>query len=267
MPDGFRNRLYYGDCHEVLRKHLPTESVDLIYLDPPFNSNRDYNVLFKEQTGAPAEAQVKAFTDTWKWSDDLYAEWDAFVDTCPNQPLVALMQSFIQYLKRNDVTAYLARMTPRLYELHRVLKPTGSLYLHCDPAASHYLKIILDLIFGPGNFRNEIVWKRSNAHNDASRYGRIHDVIFYYGKSASITWHDVFTAYSESYIASEWKKAPSGRLFKTDDMTDPRKRMAEFDFMGTVARWRTGPAGMQELWDMPQTEVPQSHGRIKVGAC
>jgi len=220
----WRNQLYYGDCREVLQKYITPESVDLVYLDPPFNSNRDYNVLFKEQTGAPAEAQVKAFTDTWKWSPDLYAEWDEFVDTCPNQPLVSLMQSFIQYLKRNDVTAYLARMTPRLYELHRVLKPTGSLYLHCDPAASHYLKIILDLIFGPENFRNEITWKRQTAHSDAKlKYANVADVLLYFAKGDKPLFKPQHTDHDEGYVESFYKFDDNdGRgPYRLSDMSAP----------------------------------------------
>ena len=130
------NALYYGDNLEVLREHIADASVDLIYLDPPFNSNQDYNVLFKEQSGDPAHAQMQAFTDTWVWSEKLYSD---FCDTCPNQLLVDLMQGFVKTLGRNDVTAYLVMMAPRLVELHTVLKSTGSLYLHCDPAASHAL--------------------------------------------------------------------------------------------------------------------------------
>lgn len=123
-------------------------TVDLIYLDPPFNSNRDYNLLCKEQSGEPAQAQIKAFTDTWRWSERTYAE---FCETCPMPQLVSLVQGFVETLGRNDLTAYLVMMAPRLVELHRVLKPTGSLYLHCDPTASHYLKVMLDVIFGARN--------------------------------------------------------------------------------------------------------------------
>ncbi|MBL8066156.1 MAG: hypothetical protein JNM34_09895 [Chthonomonadaceae bacterium] len=255
-----RNALYYGDCYDVLTKHVPSESVDLVYLDPPFNSNRDYNVLFKEQTGAPAEAQVKAFTDTWKWSPDLYAEWDAFVDTCPNQPLVSLMQSFIQYLKRNDVTAYLARMTPRLYELHRVLKPTGSLYLHCDPAASHYLKIILDMIFGPGNFRNEITWKRTNAKGNMSkRFARNHDVLLSFTKDAqNAIWHAdaLFTKYDEGDLgiktASKYSHIdPDGRRFQLDNLISPNPNRPNliYEFLGVTRVWRWTRERMQAAYD------------------
>jgi site-specific DNA-methyltransferase (adenine-specific) len=230
-----KNTLFYGDCLRVLKKHIPDESVDLIYLDPPFNSNRDYNVLFKEQTGVPAEAQVKAFTDTWKWTDDLNLEWAEFVDTCPNQPLVSLMQSFIQYLKRNDVTAYLARMTPRLYELHRVLKPTGSLYLHCDPAASHYLKIILDLIFGARNYKNEVSWERTNAHNMGSRhFGKVRDVILFYVKSQEATWTQQFAEYGENQL-KEYREDDDGRLYTTHDLTVTSTQASrQFEWRGTL---------------------------------
>jgi site-specific DNA-methyltransferase (adenine-specific) len=161
-----RNALYYGDNLDILRGHIADESVDLIYLDPPFNSNRSYNVLFKEQSGEPAEAQIKAFTDTWKWNEPAY---DEFCETCPSDQLVKLVQGFVYTLGRNDVTACLAMMAPRLVELLRVLKPTGSLYLHCDPTASHYLRVMLDVVFGPTNFQNEIAWKRTSAHSDARR--------------------------------------------------------------------------------------------------
>ncbi|GIV14420.1 MAG: hypothetical protein KatS3mg021_2702 [Fimbriimonadales bacterium] len=143
------NTLYYGDNLEVLRKHIGDETVDLIYLDPPFNSNRDYNLLFKEQSGEPAQAQIKAFTDTWRWSERAFVE---FCETSRLPRLVSLVQGFVETLGRNDLTAYLVMMAPRLVELHRVLKPTGSLYLHCDPTASHYLKVMLDVIFGAKNF-------------------------------------------------------------------------------------------------------------------
>jgi len=118
------NTLYYGDNLEVMRKHLPDASVDLVYLDPPFNSNRDYNLLFREQSGEPAQGQIKAFTDSWQWSERAY---DEFCQTCPLPALVELVQGFVRTLGRNDLTAYLVMMAPRLVELHRVLKPTGSL--------------------------------------------------------------------------------------------------------------------------------------------
>ncbi|GIV06353.1 MAG: hypothetical protein KatS3mg016_1928 [Fimbriimonadales bacterium] len=192
-----RRTLYYGDNLEVLRKHIDDESVDLIYLDPPFNSNRDYNLLFKEQSGEPAQAQIKAFTDTWHWSERAFHE---FIEECPRPALVELLQGFVRTLGRNDLTAYLVMMAPRLIELHRVLKPTGSLYLHCDPTASHYLKVMLDVIFGAKNFRNEIAWKRTGAHGGAKRWGPIHDILLFYTKSEHYTWNRVYEAFDPQYI-------------------------------------------------------------------
>ena len=146
-----QNTLFYGDNLDILQKHMDDATVDLVYLDPPFNSNRDYNVLFKESSGAESPAQIKAFGDTWKWANAA-RDWEDFPTLCPNPRVQDLMDGFIKMLGRNDVTAYLVMMAPRLYHLHRVLKPTGSLYLHCDPTASHYLKLLLDAIFGPKTF-------------------------------------------------------------------------------------------------------------------
>ncbi|MCS6951168.1 MAG: site-specific DNA-methyltransferase, partial [bacterium] len=189
--------LYYGDNLEVLRKHLPDESVDLIYLDPPFNSNRDYNLLFREASGELAQAQIKAFTDTWQWSEHAY---QTFLLECPRPALSRLIEGFVDTLGRNDLTAYLVMMAPRLIELHRVLKPTGSLYLHCDPTASHYLKVMLDVIFGARNFRNEIVWKRTGAHGGAKRWGPVHDVLLYYTKTENYIWNRVYEAFDQKYV-------------------------------------------------------------------
>ena len=160
------NTLFYGDNLFILREHIPSESVDLIYLDPPFNSSRNYNVLFKEESGTESEAQITAFEDTWHWN--LAAE-HTYVELLTEAPdhVGKMIDSLRDFIGTNQMMAYLVMMAGRLVELHRVLKPTGSLYLHCDPTASHYLKIILDTIFNPQNFRNEIIWKRQSAHSDA----------------------------------------------------------------------------------------------------
>jgi adenine specific DNA methylase Mod len=176
--------LYWGDNLEILRTRVPDESVDLVYLDPPFNSNRSYNVLFREDEWHESDAQMEAFDDTWQWGESSEATYNELVygNDVPQKvsDLIIAMRSFIG---SNDVMAYLVMMTVRLLELHRVLKSTGSIYLHCDPTASHYLKVVMDTIWGPKNFRNEIVWKRTSSHSDAQRFGRVHDVIFYYAKS------------------------------------------------------------------------------------
>src|SRR5580704_1709337 len=163
------NRLYFGDNLEWLRdrREFPDASVDLVYLDPPFNSNADYNVLSREPSGAVSQAQFHAFTDTWSWADAAET-YHQFIDNCPNVAVVELMEAFHSFQKHSPMMAYLAMMAPRLVELHRVLKPTGSLYLHCDPTASHYLRMLLDSIFGAVNFRNEIIWKRL-PHTTAAR--------------------------------------------------------------------------------------------------
>ena len=180
-----KNRLYYGDNLEILRsrEYFPDEYVDLIYLDPPFNSNRNYNVLFRSESGIDSEAQITAFEDTWHWGETAEDTYRDLITDAPEKVSTAI-EALLNLIERNQMMAYLVMMTARLVELRRVLKPTGSLYLHCDPTASHYLKIVLDAIFGVENFRNEIVWKRTSAHNDAKRFGKIHDVIFYYSKGS-----------------------------------------------------------------------------------
>jgi len=164
------NVLYYGDNLDILRHRFAAESVDLVYLDPPFNSKADYNVLFAERDGTRAAAQIMAFEDTWRWDAGSAAAYQKMA--LEGGRVSQVMQGFRLMIGENDVLAYLAMMAPRLMELHRVLKATGSIYVHCDPTASHYLKLLLDAIFGPKHFRNEIVWQRTSAHNDPVRYGR-----------------------------------------------------------------------------------------------
>jgi len=171
------NLLYYGDNLDILREYIPDESVDLIYLDPPFNSKATYNVLFAEQNGTASAAQVKAFEDTWHWDTKAQA---TFVEVTHKGPpkLAALLDALYKFLGPNDMMAYLSVMAIRLVELHRVLKPTGSIYLHCDPTASHYLKLLMDGVFEPVNFRNEIVWQRTAPKGHAfTRYPSAHDIL------------------------------------------------------------------------------------------
>ncbi len=162
------NTLYYGDNLEILREYIPNACVDLIYLDPPFNSNRSYNVLFKDESGTESESQITAFEDTWHWNQSAEETYRRLVLE-GSADVSSMISAMRQFIGANQMMAYLVMMAARLVELHRVLKPTGSLYLHCDPTASHYLKIVLDTIFGPLNFRNEVIWQRTNVHNDARR--------------------------------------------------------------------------------------------------
>lgn len=210
------NTLYYGDNLDVLRKHFPlTDYFDLIYLDPPFNSKADYNVLFKEKSGKESVAQVQSFSDFWHW-DSATAE---LYSTLQKDPELGNMLTFLhQHLGSNDMMAYLVMMSARLKKLHSVLKPTGSLYLHCDPTASHYLKIILDTIFGVENFRNEIVWQRFTFHADAHRYGRVHDILLFYSKTDDYYWNTQYGEHKEKYKKSHFTQTDeNGRAFRLDN--------------------------------------------------
>ena len=175
----WNNKLYFGDNLDVLRQHVADESVDLIYLDPPFNSSATYNVLFAEQTGEKSAAQITVFEDTWHWGQESERVFHETVTHGPRR-LADLLRTLREFLGENDLMAYLTMMAPRLTALHRVLTSTGSLYLHCDPTASHYLKLLLDAVFSPEHFRNEIIWRRTGAHNKMRRYGPIHDVLLFY---------------------------------------------------------------------------------------
>ncbi len=258
-----KNTLFYGDNLAVMREYIADESVDLIYLDPPFNSNRNYNILYKDESGNESDAQITAFKDTWHWNikstEPEFRELAAIGDG-----LGRLMETLVDVMGRNQMTAYLVMMANRLKELHRVLKPTGSIYLHCDPTASHYLKLIMDMIFGARNFKNEIVWKRTSAHNNANKYGRIHDILLYYAKNnnAKPTFNTVYVNYDTEYISSEFREDEQGKLYKTEDLTAPyaggNKR--DFDFHGrmpgTTRQWRLSKDKMEILWEQ---------GRIKIG--
>lgn len=202
------NALHYGDNLYVLRDRtaFPDASVDLIYLDPPFNSNATYNVLFKAPSGKQSQAQIEAFEDTWHWSADNGAEL-AFdeVMRSGNAEAANMLRAIRSFLGENDMMAYLAMMAVRLLELHRVLKPTGSLYLHCDPVASHYLKILLDSVFGATRFRNEVIWKRTHAHGGADRWGDVHDTLLFYSKTDRFTWTRTLQELDPSYISGKYR--------------------------------------------------------------
>ncbi len=196
------NVLYYGDNLEILRRHVPDESVDLIYLDPPFNSNRSYNVLFRAKTGEDAQAQIEAFDDTWTWSQQSEAEYEHLIGGGAPPRVADAIEAMRKLLGDNDVLAYLVMMTARLLEMHRALKPTGSLFLHCDPTASHYLKVICDSIFGAENFRNEISWQRTATKGDARRkFGAVHDVILWFSKGPEPIFEGVQSIHGEKYTS------------------------------------------------------------------
>ncbi len=245
-----RNTLFYGDNLEVLRQHVGDATVDLVYLDPPFNSNRDYNVLFKEQSGADSPAQIKAFGDTWRWANAA-PDWARFTELCPSPRVQDLMDGFLRMLGHNDVSAYLVMMAPRLWHLHRVLKPTGSLYLHCDPTASHYLKILLDAIFGPRCFRNEVIWKRTSAHSSAKRWGDVHDALLFYTRTGDYTWNQVYQTYDESYLLNKYRNEDERGRHRLSDLTAAGVRTGD-----SGKPWRDcDPSALGRHWAVPREAV------------
>lgn len=214
--------MYYGDNLDVMREHIPSNSVDLVYLDPPFNSNRNYNVIFgKESRSASATAQIQAFDDTWHWTPVTEQQYEQYIGGMLPLLVADALTAFRTLLGENDAMAYLVNMAPRLVELHRVLKLTGSLYLHCDPTMSHYLKILLDAIFEARYFQNEIAWKRFSAKNDPIRYGRSHDVILFYTKSKTFTWNTQYGPFEEDYVDENYRftEKGTGRRYRQGDLT------------------------------------------------
>ncbi len=248
------NLLYYGDNLDILKRHIKDESVDLVYLDPPFNSNQSYNVLFAEQDGSRAASQIKAFGDTWQWGQDTEAVLREVIEA--GGIVSKVMQAFHTFLDRTNMMAYLTMMAPRLVELRRVLKPTGSIYLHCDPTASHYLKMLMDAVFGPVSYINEVIWKRSAAHSDraqgAKHFGRLHDVLLVYGKSANYRWNQLYGEHSPEYIASHYQyvEPDTGRRYGLDNITGPggaAKGNPSYEAMGVTRHWRYSREHMDAL--------------------
>ncbi len=248
------NRLYYGDNLDILQRHIADESVDLVYLDPPFNSNANYNVLFKEKDGSQAASQIRAFEDTWSWDQE---DESVFAEMVTKGGKVAdCLQAFRTFMGPCDMLAYLVMMAPRLVELKRVMKNTASIYLHCDPSASHYLKMLMDAVFGPAYFRTEIIWKRSSAHSDAkqgrAQHGRIHDVILFYTKTDDWFWNHMFTSYDETYTDTFYKyvEPGTGRRYRLDNLTGPggaAKGNPSYEVMGITRFWRYSKEKMDEL--------------------
>jgi site-specific DNA-methyltransferase (adenine-specific) len=255
-----QNTLFYGDNLEILREYIPNESIDLVYLDPPFNSNRSYNVLFKDESGKESQAQITAFDDTWHWNFATEQTYNELVTNWPG-PIGNVIGALRGAIGTNQMMAYLVMMVARLVELHRVLKSTGSLYLHCDPTASHYLKVVLDTIFGPEKFLSEIVWKRTSAHSSAKRPGPVHDVILLYSRSEKYLWNPQYQPYDESYIKQFYRHTdPDGRRFQVDNITGSGIRRGE-----TGKPWRgIDPTPKGRHWMVPPNELDklEAEGRI-----
>jgi DNA modification methylase len=249
------NLLYYGDNLDVLRRYIKDETVDLVYLDPPFNSNATYNVLFAEQDGTQAAAQIKAFEDTWRWDQEAAREYEEVVEA--GGQVSRTLQAFRTILSESNMMAYLAMMAPRLVELRRVLKPTGSIYLHCDPTASHYLKLLMDAVFGSGGWINEISWHRTTAKADyvqgATHYPRVRDVLLLYRKNggAKPAYCQQFVPYDAAYVANKYRyRDPDGRLYRLDNLTGPggaAKGNAHYEVMGVTRYWRYSRENMDAL--------------------
>ena len=251
--------LYYGDNLQVLREHVRDDSVDLVYLDPPFNSNANYNVLFKAPGGEQSQAQIEAFEDTWHWNDVAESAFDG-VMTSGNSNAADMLRAMRSFLGENDMMAYLAMMAVRLLELHRVLKKTGSLYLHCDPTASHYLKILLDAVFGREVYRNEIVWLRSKnpkgSQHGISRYSPFTDTLLYYVKSseAQIFIDRIRAPLSPEQIEEkypyndEFGRYADGPILRSDSMGERPNLVYDYKgFTPGSAGWRVERRVLEEI--------------------
>lgn len=223
------NKLYYGDNLEILQKYIPDESVDLIYLDPPFNSQRAYNVIFQDKTGKDAAAQIQAFEDTWTWTHETQDAFDAIMAGKYPLELKDMMKAFKEFMGTTNLMAYLTMMAIRLVELRRVLKETGSLYLHCDPTASHYLKVLLDQIFGINNFKNEIIWERKTGRGEtsykSSRFGNCTDILLFYSKTNENVFATLFGKSDPEYIEKFYRYIDEkGRRYRIDNLASPSLR-------------------------------------------
>ena len=221
------NALYYGDNLDILREYIKDDTIDLVYLDPPFKSNQSYNILFKERNGTSSPAQIKAFEDTWHWDRKAEETYREIVESLPRK-VADLTKALRSFLGENDVMAYLVMMTIRLQELYRVLKPTGSIYLHCDPTASHYLKLVMDAVFGVKSFQNEIIWCYTAPTNTRTNFPKKHDILFRYTKTGVWTFNfrDISIPYSEETIARTFRGAGSTGLYlDKDPETKHRERL------------------------------------------
>jgi site-specific DNA-methyltransferase (adenine-specific) len=261
------NKLYFGDNLAVLKEHIEPSSVDLIYLDPPFNSQATYNILFKSPREDAVSAQASAFLDFWSWGIESEAAYHALLTEIGGN-VATLMKALRAALHDSDMMAYLVMMAVRLVELHRALKPEGSLYLHCDPNASHYLKLTLDSVFGPRSFKSEVIWKRSSAHNSARRWGPTHDVLLFYTKSDKFTWNKVYQAYDPHYVDEFYThKDPDHRRWRRSDLTGAGVRGGEtgkpwrgIEVTPKKRHWFVPPARLDKLDEAGKIHWPAKEG-------
>ena len=262
------NRLYYGDCLAVMEE-MPPGSVDLIYLDPPFNSSRDYNAIYTDETGRPLPTQVEAFCDTWILDEDR----ERAIRQMPilmreagiDDEVAEFWRLWVKALRKTNprMLAYLSYMVQRLLPMRGLLKATGSIYLHCDPTASHYIKIMMDAMFGHENFRNEITWQRTESHNTADRYGNIADILLYYAKSSQAIWNPQYQDYGEAQLSRFRHMDGDGRRYKLENLTAPRPNSTSGKF-----NWRGTLPGPTRGWgyNVEQLETWWHEGRIRTKA-
>ena len=268
--DSAKNKLYYGDNLDVLKRYVKDETVDLVYLDPPFNSRQDYNVLFAEKDGSQSSSQIHAFEDTWEWNIEAQRAYEQIVEQ--GGRVADALRAFKTFLFNSDMMAYLSMMAPRLIELRRVLKETGSIYLHCDPTASHYLKILMDAVFGPQNFRSNIVWKRTSSHSNASRnYGAVNDDLLFYVKSnTAYTYNIQYVPYSEAYLKSFYRHVDeNGRRYRISDLRNPSDRPnLKYEYKGYKPHpngWAISKEKMEKMDREGRLYYPKSKdGRIQL---
>ena len=248
-----KNTLYYGDNLDILRRYIDDESVDLIYLDPPFNSNADYNVLFAEKDGTRAHAQITAFKDTWTWDLAAVQEY-AEVLRSGHDRVAKCLKGIHDFLGGSDMMAYLSMMALRLIELRKALKPTGSIYLHCDPTASHYLKLLMDATFGPERYRNEIIWERTTGRKSLTQFGRVHDTILFYSRSDEATWNPPTIPQTEHTVRGHDLMENGGGIFRVSDLSAPGRGPARSFGGESIApppgrHWQYDQQAIDELWN------------------
>lgn len=256
IPKVRNNQLYYGDNLTIMRD-MPSASVDLIYLDPPFNSQRNYNLIYKKLTGQPVPEQEVAFCDAWEMDAEKEAMARdihlAFKKDGADPDVVAFWEAWMKALRHTQprLLAYLVYMSYRLFEMRRILKPTGSIYLHCDPTASHYIKIIMDGVFGHSNFRNEIIWRRSHPKGLAfTRFASSHDVILSYAKNANaVKWNPIYRPYDPALIQKQYSLFDSdGRRYQLTSLLNPNPNRPNltYEFKGVTKVWRWTKERMME---------------------
>ena len=257
--------LIRGDNLEEMRR-FPDECIDLIATDPPFNSKRDYFVPYRDERGQEPDTLIKAFTDTWTWGESAEEAYRDLIVEVGGQ-IGDTIQGLRQFLNQTPMMAYLVMMTIRIVEMYRILKPTGSLYLHCDSASSHYLKIVLDAVFGASNFRNEIVWQRTSAHNDGNRFGRVHDIILSYSKSSQPLWNPVYTEHDPEYVKKFYRHEDERGRYQVDNLTGAGTTQGE-----SGQSWRgVDPTAVSRHWAIPHrnswpegVEPPENYESLSV---